>query len=185
MWKSAPTTAAVGNQISSTNISVGNAANTSSGVWSRPSIDLSAFAGQSVQIAFHFTSGGSVMAATLAGMWTMWPWSPMRRSSTTRKGLKRVSAIGRWMQEHGKSAAPTERPQARITRHGTNCAATVLAGDYGRNVDTRLISPPFPVPSSGNPALRFWQWYNFVNALGFVEIRSWHQCLADHFADQH
>ena len=30
----------------------------SGGVWSRPSIDLSAFAGQSVQIAFHFTSGG-------------------------------------------------------------------------------------------------------------------------------
>ena len=30
------------------------------GVWSRPSIDLSAYAGQSVQIAFHFTSGGYV-----------------------------------------------------------------------------------------------------------------------------
>ena len=31
---------------------------TSGGVWLQESIDLSAFAGQSVQIAFHFTSGG-------------------------------------------------------------------------------------------------------------------------------
>jgi hypothetical protein len=40
-------------QISPTYLNV-----TSSGVWLQESIDLSAFAGQSVQIAFHFTSGG-------------------------------------------------------------------------------------------------------------------------------
>jgi hypothetical protein len=40
-------------QISPTYIDV-----TSGGVWLQNSIDLSAFAGQSVQIAFHFTSGG-------------------------------------------------------------------------------------------------------------------------------
>jgi hypothetical protein len=40
-------------QISPTYLNV-----TSSGVWLPNSIDLSAFAGQSVQIAFHFTSGG-------------------------------------------------------------------------------------------------------------------------------
>lgn len=40
-------------QISSTYINV-----TSGGAWLQESIDLSAFAGQSVQIAFHFTSGG-------------------------------------------------------------------------------------------------------------------------------
>ena len=39
---------------------VGNASYTGGGVWSRPSIDLSPYAGQSVQIAFHFTSGGCV-----------------------------------------------------------------------------------------------------------------------------
>jgi hypothetical protein len=40
-------------QISSTYLNV-----TSGGVWVQNSIDLSAFAGQNVQIAFHFTSGG-------------------------------------------------------------------------------------------------------------------------------
>jgi hypothetical protein len=69
------------------------------------------------------------------------------------------------------SGPPTNSAGYRA-HSGTNCAATVLAGNYGWNVDTRLISPPFLVPSSGNQALRFWQWYSFVNAGGFVEINT-------------
>jgi hypothetical protein len=69
---------------------------------------------------------------------------------------------GTW--EIGK---PTSGPsQGHLS---TNCAATVLAGNYATNVDSRLISPPFLVPSN-SPALRFYHWYNFKSALGFVEI---------------
>lgn len=62
---------------------------------------------------------------------------------------------------------PTSGPSAAHT--GTNCAATVLANNYANNVDSRFISPSFTVPSN-SPALRFWHWYNFNTALGFVEI---------------
>ena len=74
--------------------------------------------------------------------------------------------FGTW--EVGK---PTSGPGA-VPAPGTNCAATVLAGNYANNVDSRLISPPFLVPASGGPALRFWQWYNFNNALGYVELNN-------------
>ncbi|HTE90942.1 MAG TPA: hypothetical protein VK639_18435, partial [Terriglobales bacterium] len=44
----------------------------------------------------------------------------------------------------------------------SRCAATVLAGDYAPNADSRLISPSFTVPAaSANPRLRFWQWFEF------------------------
>ena len=44
-----------------------NAVHNSGGVWIRPSLDLSQFAGQSVQIAFHFTSDGGSAVAPNAG----------------------------------------------------------------------------------------------------------------------
>ena len=114
------------------------------------------------------------MAAILAGMWTMWPWSPQSPIFNNPEGFEaglgdRSVDVPTW-----EVGVPTSGPATNSAGYrahsGTNCAATVLAGNYGWNVDTRLISPPFPVPSSGNQALRFWQWYNFVNALDFVEI---------------
>ncbi len=156
--------------ISSTNISVGNAANTSSGVWSRPSIDLSAFAGQSVQIAFHFTSGGSGYGSDPG--WYVDDVAVVTNAPIFNNPEGFEAGLGDWSVDAGTWEVGTPTSGPNKAHGGTNCAATVLAGDYGWNVDTRLISPPFPVPSSGNPALRFWQWYNFVNALGFVEIRS-------------
>src|SRR6266540_2067042 len=63
------------------------------------------------------------------------------------------------------------------TWEANNLAATVL-GDktYGRNVDSRLVSPVFVVPlTNENPRLRFWHWYSFENLptedYGVVEIR--------------
>ena len=54
---------------------------------------------------------------------------------------------GRWILGRGKSAQPTATNKAH--NGDTNCAGTVLAGNYANNVDTRLISPPFPVPCIG------------------------------------
>lgn len=39
---------------------------------------------------------------------------------------------------------------------GNNCAATVLNGNYQEGVNSRLISPSFTVPATGeNPRFRF------------------------------
>ena len=58
---------------------------------------------------------------------------------------------------------------------GTNCAATGLAGSYNANVDSRLISPFFVVPTADqNPRLRFWHWFTtqLTYDYGEVQIRT-------------
>ena len=48
-----------------------------SGVWSRPALDLSVYAGQSVQVGFVFAAadGTTGMKTSMpAGMWTRWKW---------------------------------------------------------------------------------------------------------------
>ena len=138
---------------------------TSGGVWSRPSIDLSAYAGQSVQIAFHFT--GLCCGNGLG--WYVDDVAVVTDEPVFNNPEGFESDWDDWAVDSGtwEIGQPTSGPKAAHT--GDNCAATVLAGNYTTNVDSRLISPPFLVPSNG-PALRFWHWYNFNSALGFVEI---------------
>ena len=153
----------------------------SGGVWSRPSIDLSAFAGQSVQIAFHFTSGG---CCGNAQGWYVDDVAVVTNSPVLNDPESFECVTNDWAVDFGtwEIGRPTTGPATNAVglraHSGTNCAATVLAGNYANNVDSRLISPPFAVPSN-SPALRFWHWYNFNNALGFVEITtdgsSWKQ----------
>ena len=137
------------------------------GVWSCPSIDLSAFAGQSVKIAFHFTSGCCVGNAL---GWFVDDVEVVNDPPGVSFPEGFEAGIGDWAVDAGtwEIGSPTSGPKA--THTGANCAATVLAGNYANNVDSRLISPPFQVPASGNAALSFWQWYSFENAEGFVEI---------------
>src|SRR5450759_264370 len=73
------------------------------------------------------------------------------------------------------------------THSGANCATTGLKANYPYNADSRLVcinyngDSSFVVPSADEfPRLRFWHWFNFVNALGYVEIStnagsSWQQ----------
>ncbi|HEY4416812.1 MAG TPA: choice-of-anchor J domain-containing protein [Verrucomicrobiae bacterium] len=156
--------------ISATNIGVGATANYSSGVWSRPSIDLSAFAGTSVQVAFHFTSGPGGWGTDPG--WYVDDVAVVTNTPVINNPENFESGLGDWSVETGtwEVGKPTSGPNS--AHGGTNCAGTVLAGNYGWNMDTRLISPPFVVPASGSPSLRFWQWYSFVNAGSIVEIKT-------------
>jgi len=141
----------------------------SSGVWSRPSLDLSSFAGQSVRIAFHFSSGSG--GGTAPG-WYVDDVAVVTGEPVFNNPEGFESGLGDWSVDSGtwEIGKPTAGPSK--AHGGTNCAAAVLSGKYGPNVDSRLISPPFPVPSN-SPALRFWHWYNFPtvsDALGYVEV---------------
>ena len=150
----------------------------SSGVWSPPSLDLSPFAGQSVQIAFHFTSGSG--GGTAPG-WYVDDVEVVTDEPVFNNPEGFESGLGDWSVDSGtwEIGKPTAGPSK--AHGGTNCAASVLSGKYGPNVDSRLISPPFAVPLN-SPALRFWHWYNFPtvsDALGYVEVttgaNSWQQ----------
>ena len=142
----------------------------SSGVWSRPSIDLRSFAGQSVQIAFHFTSGGNVSGN--APGWYIDDIAVVTGAPVFNNPEGFESGLGDWSVDSGTWEVGTPTAGPGNAHGGTNCAASVLTGKYGPNVDSRLISPAFAVPSN-SPALRFWHWYNFPSpsdALGYVEI---------------
>jgi len=148
-------------QIAPTSLNIGGG-----GVWSRPSIDLSAYAGQAVLLAFHFTSGGCCGNAL---GWFVDDVAVVTGQPGLTFPESFESGLGDWSVDRGtwEVGTPTSGPRSAHT--GTNCAATVLAGNYANSVDTQLISPPFNVPSN-NPSLQFWHWFDFNNALGYVEV---------------
>jgi len=139
------------------------------GVWTRPDLDLSAYAGRNLRIAFHFTSG----CCTGNGLgWFVDDVAVVTGTPAVNFPESFEAGQGDWSVDFGtwQVGQPASGPAAAHT--GVNCAATVLAGNYANNVDSRLISPPILVPAAGGPALSFYHWYNFNNALGFVEINN-------------
>jgi hypothetical protein len=144
------------------------------GVWTRPLLDLRPFAGQSVQVAFHFQSNPDT---DVASGWYVddvvvqtgpIEWKPAEQPEGFELGL------GNWNVENGvwEIGAPGFGPERAFA--GKQCAGTILAGPYPGSADARLISPEFAVPSaSDRPRLRFWQWLrNRIGDPATVEIRT-------------
>ena len=159
---------------------------TGSGVWSQPSIDLTAYAGQSVQIALHFHSASQISSGWYVDDLALVTGTPVFNNP---EGFE--AGIGDWSAESGtwEVGKPSSGPGS--AHSGTNCAATVLAGNYAAYSDSRFISPPFVVPAAGSsPALRFWHWFSFAGqyydegSYGWVEAKSgtnaW-QSLSSHY----
>jgi hypothetical protein len=73
--------------------------------------------------------------------------------------------IGSWSADNGvwEVGAPTSGPNA--CHQGSQCAATVLGGDYPSDTTSRLISPTIVLPavtsSRQEIQLRFWSWYQY------------------------
>jgi hypothetical protein len=147
----------------------------SSGVWSRPSIDLAPFAGQTVQLAFTFHSA----AATALG-WYVDDVAVVTGTPVFNNPEGFELGLGDWSVDFGtwQVGVPTSGPGSAYD--GTNCAASVLGGNYASYVDSSLISPAFTVPASNSyPRLRFWQWFSFAGSAngdggsyGYVEIKA-------------
>ncbi len=142
--------------------------------WSQGSVDLREYAAQEVQLAFHFKAADAVSGGPDEG--PGWYVDDVRLVMgqprfNNPEGFE--SGWGDWYAEGAgwEVGIPTSGPGK--ARTGLKCAATVLKGNYGPTVDSRLITPAFIVPAAdANPALRFWHWYNFgLGDQGAVEIR--------------
>lgn len=98
---------------------------------------------------------------------------PSENSRRVGVGGRRITLVERRrIGRYGKLAC---RPVDRGAAHaGTNCAATVLNGNYPEDRDSRLVSQPFVVPpASTNPRLRFWHWWSFGSCdYGQMQISS-------------
>ena len=143
---------------------------TSSGVWTRPVVDLSAYANKAVSIAFQI-----VTDANVADGWDVDEVrvikGPYSVGFTNNAIESFESGLGDWYAETGtwEVGVPASGPGA--AHSGSNCLATVLGGNYEDDRSSRFISPPFVVPAADqNPRLRFWSWYN-IAANDFCEMQ--------------
>jgi len=155
-------------------IIAGSYVNTSSGVWTYPSIELSAYADSTIQIAFYLHSQPYWNGANTASSgWYIDDVALITGSIKFNPFENWEAGLGDWHADKGtwQVGKPTSGPNGAYS--GQNCAATVLAGNYWEPVDASLISPVFVVASAAaNPALRFWHWFSFGgDDAGYVQIK--------------
>ncbi len=143
--------------------------NTGSDVWTYPSIDLSDYAGQSVQIAFYIYSNPFDVSTG----WYIDDVEVLTGPMTFNNPEDWESGLGEWASESGTWEVGTPSGGPGEAYEGQQCAATVLNGNYATSVSSRLTSPTYAIPSaSKNPRLRFWHWYTMgPNDYGKVQIK--------------
>jgi len=162
------------------------------GGWTEPSLDLTAYAGQTVQLGFLFVSDGPGYEGP---GWYVDDVALVTGTPVFNNPEGFEGGIGDWYAENGtwqvgtptKSDGPLTNALGFQAHSGSNCAVTVLNADYPYSVNSRLISPAFVVPpASSGPYLRFWQWYSTQSGpdYGEVQIRvgtnAW-QALSVHY----
>ena len=139
--------------------------NTGSNVWSHAFIDLTEYAGLTVQIAFRFISRKDGYGRTYVNSgWYIDEVSLETGPLVMHNSEDWEVGINSWYAEHSiwEVGSPTSGPNS--AHSGKNCAATVLKGNYTDNRSSRLVSPEFKLPASNqNPRLRFWHWFSFSN----------------------
>ncbi len=151
-----------------------NFIHTGSNVWTYTSIDLSDYAGQSVQIAFLFHAQDAGYGGDESTGWYIDDISLVTGTMVYNNPETWENGIGDWYAEKGAWQVGTPTSGPNEAHNGENCAATVLDGNYALNVDSRLISPPVTIASAEqHPRLRFWQWYSISGAdYGKVQIKT-------------
>jgi len=149
----------------------------SSGIWANSLIDLMSYAETTVQIAFWFHSEIYGEAVDEGPGWYIDDIELRTGPVIFNNPEDWENGINDWWVSDGtwEVGAPASGPGS--AHGGSNCAATVLDGNYSDYADnSRLTSSWFTVPSaSENPRLRFWHWYSFHsinNDYGKVQIRT-------------
>ena len=117
----------------------------------------------------------------LLGLITAWLTSlGVAHAQTWSEDFEGPFVLFNWSIENGvwEFGVPTSGPTANgsgIRAHsGTNCAATILAGNYPEPANTRLIrETEFTVPASNQyPRLVFWQYFSLnLGDYALVEIK--------------
>ena len=151
--------------------------------WTCPSIDLSDYAGSTVELAFVIStannesvySGGS--NPDVASGWYVDDIAVEHGPIVFRNPEDFELGLGDWWSHSGmwQLGVPTAGPGSAYS--GDSCMGTVLGGNYaeppykGGTQYSYLISPSFVVPSD-NPRLRFHHWYSFSwSDYGYVRVR--------------
>src|ERR1017187_9510436 len=137
----------------------------SSGDWTEAWLDLTPYAGQTILLGLYFYSTSSGCNNTVGPGWYVdemtieeGPLPQMAFPET----FEDTNAPNRWSADHGvwEIGVPTSGPVH--AHNGSNCLATILAGNYTDDRNSRVSSQPFVVPAANlSPRLRFWHWWSF------------------------
>ena len=131
----------------------------SSSRWFRAYLDLSAYAGQTVQLSFYFQSSSYYGSWNTSSGWYVdnIEFEVGTTDFNPNEGFE--SGWGGWYADYGcwEIGVPTSGPSA--AHSGTAVAGTILDGDYDDDTYSSLISPKLTI-NPATPVLRFWQWYN-------------------------
>jgi bacillopeptidase F (M6 metalloprotease family) len=139
-------------------------AGSSGGVWTRPSVDLSAYAAKRVRVLFSLLNGPY---ADVADGWYIDEVivSVVAAAATAPYTDGFENGLGHWWAHNGtwQIGAATTGPGG-CYGGSAQCAATVLDGNYP-NTNSSLVSPSFALPTvdAGEEIhLRFWHWFSFA-----------------------
>ena len=147
----------------------------SSGIWTQPAIDLSAFAGMNIQLGFLFQSLNVSGSVDVSLGWYIDDVEIVTGEQvfTNPEGFENADFWEHWDADFSiwEFGEPTNGVTSAFS--GNNVVGTILDGNYTDNRTSRLMSPSFIVPDAGeNPRLRFWHWYSFSSSdSGSVQIK--------------
>ncbi len=151
----------------------------SSGQWTRTTLDLSAYAGQTVRLGFYFESHSSTWGGVGPG-WYIDQVEILSGPDRFNNPEDFEASWGDWDTDNyalWQIGVPTTGPpvvNGSRAHSPTSVAATLLDGNYAANSIGHLISPSFIVPAvnAGDVVtLRFWQWYQYgTGDSGSVQI---------------
>jgi hypothetical protein len=143
----------------------------SSVVWSPISVDLSAHAGETVRLAFYHVANNDSYASHGWFVDDIELLTKVPEFTGTFEG-----GWGDWSTDNGiwEVGTPTAGPTPCYDDDGTQCAGTVLDGNYHTYADSRLISPTVVLPEVSGPEelrLQFWSWFVYSGGdAGHVQI---------------
>ncbi len=136
-------------------------------VWTQNVVDLTQFAGNTIRVAFHFTSDSSGAGPG----WMVDDVSIVRGIVEPPSPETFESGVGDWGADNGL----WEVGASDACHSGNQCAGTVLDGSYANGANTRLVSPPIalaPVTGDERIRLKFWQSFSTENGYdsGVVQV---------------
>ncbi|MBU0908268.1 MAG: immune inhibitor A, partial [Proteobacteria bacterium] len=138
----------------------------SSEVWSPMNIDISAYAGKKVRIAFyHYTNNDSYVGVG----WYVDQVEIIKKAPEWTGDFE--CGWDDWHTDNGvwQVGTPTVGPSSCYS--GTQCAGTILGGTYPYYSDSRLISPAFYLPADGVLSFSFRHWFSYYSSdYGIVQI---------------
>lgn len=141
----------------------GGTLNYSSKSWSQRVVDLAAFAGDTVQLAFRIVTDDQHTSTANTGFgWYVDDFSIETGQSPLRSPESFEGDLGDWSVEGGLWAFGVGNLNEPEPRTGDVMVGTVLGDLYTPNADARLISPVIAVPDGASaPVLRVHSWHDF------------------------